>query len=232
MIKRLKSIGMTALGVGLILACGTSPLYSSCCPAPNGPPGLRGQRGHKGPMGPDGLQGIPGTQGIQGTQGPRGNAGPDGDGEVFSSCGTDSFPYLLFGTLTLSDGFGGGPGYFWSGDSSSLFLSFNDFGDYVVNAIVRGPSGGITATTIHREFGGVTLIFDPAGSATQVDFVAARCIDLTASLDTLSLVNQSKQEALQQGIDLPDTPAEPVTPAGVDEAAAPTEPATEQVATI
>lgn len=193
MIKRFHTTWLSVATATLLLAGGIVEASHNCCPSPRGAPGLQGETGRRGPDGLPGTPGIDGVQGPTGLVGPPGDAGPAGIGEVFSACGTDSVPYLLFGTLNLSDGFGSGPGYFWFGDNQTVSISFNDLGDYTVNAIVRDPTAGQVETTISRGFGGVTLIFNPVSVAQSVDFIAARCIPVDEFGPTLRVLNQPKR---------------------------------------
>jgi|GEM_PF-4484137 len=179
------------LPLSLACVCGLANLNADCCPAPRGAPGLRGKTGRKGPNGPDGLPGNQGAQGPIGNGGAIGPPGENGSGTVFSGCDEGNFPFLLFGTLDLTQGSGSEAGYFWFGNSNFVEILFNDGADYTVNAIVRDPSGGIVSTTIDRFSGGIELSFDPSGSAASLDFVAARCIPINDT-DSIRIMTQRK----------------------------------------
>lgn len=178
----MKRITTSLLIAAFSIVCFSGLSARTCCPPPDGPPGLRGPTGDQGIPGIKGPRGPDGNPGNQGETGCQGIDGPGGNGNVFAGCCSDElWPVLLFGTLDLTKGSGTGLGFTWAGDASSVDITFfEDQVPFTVNAIGRNVinAGDSVAVTITRFEGGVTLAFDPAFDVEKVDFIAAACLPL------------------------------------------------------
>lgn len=158
---------------------------ASCCPSPDGPPGLSGPQGPRGPLGPTGAVGPQGLAGDPGATGPTGATGLTGTfgNVVEDGCALSSFIYAV---LPLVDGFGSGDGFTYSISGNVITLVFDLPLDYVVVAnAYQADNTIVTNIVIQRDPfapGIINLILDSTDPE-AVSFMADICLEALPTVE-------------------------------------------------